>query len=179
MIRACIALTLTIVAVLGFPPVSRAQVGFDRRGADYTNFPVRSGDPAACAARCDREARCRAWSFNYPTADRPAVCSLKSQVPPRAEDGGSASGVRGVGVIEPRHGMREFSIDRTGGDYRNLEVASDPTGETCKAACDAEPQCRAWTYVRPGYLGPEARCFLKDRVMPPHHRPCCISGVVR
>jgi hypothetical protein len=179
MIRAIIALNLMIAVVVCGSPESRAQVGFDRRGGDYANFPVRSGDPAACAVRCDRESRCRAWSFNYPTADHPAVCWLKSQVPPRVEDGGSASGVRGAGVIEPRHGMREFSIDRTGGDYRNLEVPADPIGETCKAACDGEAKCRAWTYARPGYLGPEARCFLKDRVMPPHHRACCISGVVR
>src|SRR5262245_38332456 len=81
---------------------------------------------------------------------------LKSQVPPRVEDGASASGVHGSGVIEPRHGMREFSIDRTGGDYRDLEVPPNATGETCKAACEAETQCRAWTYARPGYLGPEA-----------------------
>jgi len=178
MIRVPIALTLTVAVVLCLPSGSGAQVGFDRHGSDYANFPVRSGDPALCAARCDRDGRCRAWSFNYPTADHAAVCWLKSQVPPRVEDGASVSGVHGSGVIEPRHGMREFSIDRTGGDYRNLEVPPNTTGETCKAACDAEAQCRAWTYARPGYLGPEARCFLKDRVMPPHHKPCCISGVV-
>jgi PAN domain len=179
MFRVSITLVLTAVVVLCLSWASRAQVGFDRHGGDYTSFPLRSGDPAACAARCDRDNRCRAWSFNYPTADHPAVCWLKSQVPPRVEDGTSASGVRGAGVIEPRHGSREFSIDRTGGDYRNLDVPSNATGETCKVACDAEAQCRAWTYVRPGYLGPEARCFLKDHLMPPHHKPCCISGVVR
>src|SRR5215472_422824 len=116
MIRACIALTLTIVAVLGFPPVSRAQVGFDRRGADYTNFPVRSGDPAVCAARCDREARCRAWSFTFPTGDRSATCWLKADVPPRVEAGDVVSGVRGAGVIEPRARNREYAIERPGGD---------------------------------------------------------------
>lgn len=179
MIRVSIALSMMIAVVLSLLSASRAQVGFDRRGGDFASFPVRSGDPAVCASRCDRDSRCRAWSFSYPTADRPAVCWLKSQVPPRVEDNAAASGVRGVGVIEPRHGTREFSIDRTGGDYRNLEVAPSATGETCKAACDAENQCRAWTYVRPGYLGPEARCYLKDRVRPPHHKPCCISGVVR
>ncbi len=177
MIRVSIALALAVA--LCFPPASRAQIGFDRRGGDYTSFPLRSGDPALCAARCDRDGRCRAWSFSYPTADRPAICWLKSQVPPRAEDGSAASGVRGAGVIEPRHGKREFSIDRAGGDYRNLDVTPNPTGETCKAACDAETQCRAWTYARPGYLGPEARCFLKDHVTPPRHKPCCISGVMR
>src|SRR5216683_6133941 len=134
MIRVSIALRLTVAVVLFLPSAARAQVGFDRHGGDYANFPVRSGDPALCAARCDRDGRCRAWSFNYPNADRPAVCWLKSQVPPRVEDSTSASGVRGAGVIEPRHGMREFSIDRTGGDYRDLEVPADPTGETCKTA---------------------------------------------
>ena len=32
----------------------RAQVGFDRPGGDYTNFPVRNGDPVLCALRCER-----------------------------------------------------------------------------------------------------------------------------
>ena len=179
MIRFLIASILIVGAQCSFAPASHAQVGFDRRGGDYLNFPARSGDPSACAARCDRDARCRAWSFSYPTGERTATCWLKNQVPPRVEDQGSASGVRGTGVIEPRSGTREFSIDRIGGDYRNIEVPADPAGEVCKAACEADAGCRAWTYARPGYLGSDARCFLKDRVMPPHHRPCCISGVVR
>ena len=29
----------------------------------------------------------------------------------------------------------------------------NPAGAACKAACEAENRCRAWTYVRPGYLG--------------------------
>jgi hypothetical protein len=177
-LRSMVAVGMVTIG-LCLPSPSPAQVGFDRFGGDYTSFAVRSGDPAACAARCDRDSRCRAWSFNYPAAEHPAICWLKSQVPPRVEDGGSASGVRGSGVIEPRHGNREFSIDRAGGDYRDLEVPANATGETCKGACDAEPQCRAWTYVRPGYIGPAARCYLKEHLMPPHHKPCCISGVVR
>ncbi|MGA7387956.1 MAG: PAN domain-containing protein, partial [Pseudolabrys sp.] len=39
-----------------------AQSGFDRRGGDYLNFQVRNGDPAVCAARCERDARCHAWA---------------------------------------------------------------------------------------------------------------------
>jgi len=178
MIRAFIALTSIFFALLGFVPASQAQVGFDRHGGDYLSFPARTADPAVCAARCDREPRCRAWSFSYPAADRPPTCWLKSVVPPRVPDTMSASGVRGAGVIQPR-GAREFSIDRTGGDYRDLEVPPDPIGEPCRLACEADTQCRAWTYARPGYVGPEARCFLKSHVMLPRHKPCCISGVVR
>jgi len=58
-------------------------------------------------------------------------------------------------------------------------VAADPSGQACKAACEADSRCRAWTYVRPGYHGPNARCYLKERVRTPRRKPCCISGVVK
>src|SRR5438105_14340278 len=113
-------LALSAIAVLASSTAAPAQVGYDRPGGDYQNFPVRSADPAVCAARCDREARCRAWSFSYPAADRPPTCWLKSLVPPRVPDNMSASGVRGVGVIQPRD-AREFSIDRNGSRYREVD----------------------------------------------------------
>jgi hypothetical protein len=157
-----------------------AQVGFDRPGSDYASFSLRSGDPAHCAARCERDSRCRAWAFSYPvTESTNAVCWLKSRVPPRVRASCCASGVRGTGLIEPRSGPVEFAIDRTGGDYRHFELSPDPTGRSCQRACEGEPQCRAWTYVRPGYIGPAAVCYLKNRVTRPRHKPCCLSGVVR
>ena len=179
MIRIVIALIAIIIAVSCVAPQCRAQIGFDRRGGDYfiSRFAPAIRGPAQRDATATR--KCRAWSFSYPTAERTATCWLKTRCRPRAEDQASASGVRGTGVIEPRSSTREFSIDRIGGDYHSMEVPADPVGEPCKAACDADIMCRAWTYARPGYVGPDARCFLKDRVMPPRHRPCCISGVVR
>jgi PAN domain len=159
---------------------AQAQVGFDRPGGDYSSFPIRSGDPAVCAARCERDARCRAWNFSYPlTARAVATCWLKFRVPPRVENSCCVSGVRGAGVVGPRGGKLEYSIDRYGGDYRHFEMAPDPTGKACAEACEADPRCRAWTYRRPGYGSPAARCFLKDQIKPPRRRPCCISGVVR
>ena len=82
-------------------------------------------------------------------------------------------------VIEPREGSIEYSIDRFGGDYRNFEAPMEPTGAACKAACDADNRCRAWTYVRPGYIAVAPRCYLKSKLTRPRHKPCCISGVVR
>ena len=170
---------LLLLVVVAAPAV-RAQVNYDRPGGDYTNFNVRPADPALCAARCDREGRCRAWAFRYPTAENAnGICWLKSSVPPRIESPCCASGVRGAGVIEPLSGVVEFSIDRLGGDYRHFELPSDPTGKSCLAACEADNKCRAWTYVRPGYGTPTARCFLKDKIKPPRRRPYAISGVVR
>jgi hypothetical protein len=171
-----------LLAAFVFSPASAvAQTGFDRPGGDYTNFVVRSGDPAACALRCEREGRCRAWTFSYPQANNvAAVCWLKNKVPSRVESTCCVSGVRGAAVREPKGGPIEFSIDRVGGDMRNFEVEpADPTGQACADACKADAKCRAWSYERPGYYGSAAKCFLKDKVTAPRRRPCCISGVVR
>jgi hypothetical protein len=141
---------------------------------------VPSGDPAVCAARCEREKNCRSWSFSYPSASgEPARCWLKHEVTHGIPSPCCVSGVRGAALIEPQiHGF-EFSIDRVGGDYRSFEIAPDPHGKACAAACQADSHCRAWTYRRPGYGSNAAHCFLKETIKPPNHRPCCISGVLR
>jgi PAN domain len=173
------AVLVSAMAAAGGAPAF-AQSGYDRPGADLTNATVPNGDPAVCAARCEREPRCRAWSFAYPTAaNAPAMCWLKREVAPRVQASCCVSGVRGAGVIEPGVGELEYSIDRYGGDYRSFETAPDPTGKACADACQAETRCRAWTYRRVGYGTPAPRCYLKETIKPPHHRPCCISGVVR
>lgn len=177
----CVAFGVTLAVLLTFfvQPVY-AQANFDRPGGDYLRAPVPSGDPAVCALQCERDRHCRAWSFNYPTDnDEGAVCWLKNTVPPRTESNCCVSGVRGAGVVEPRNSALEVETDRLGGDYRNVEVGADPKGATCKAACEADNKCRAWTYARPGYIGKAARCFLKDHVKPPRRKPGFISGVVR
>ena len=170
---------LAAAVVLNIAPAA-AQSGYDRPGGDYATAPVPNGDPAVCATRCEHENRCRAWSFSYPTsAGAPAMCALKREVVPRAQSACCVSGVRGAGVIEPRAGDLEYSIDRAGGDYRSFEIAPDAKGKPCADACHAESRCRAWTYRRSGYGANAARCFLKETIKPPRHRPCCISGVVR
>jgi hypothetical protein len=174
-----IAMLVSTMASTGLAPAF-AQSGFDRPGGDFTSAAVANGDPAVCAARCERDSRCRAWSFSYPTAaGAPAMCWLKREVAPRVQAACCVSGVRGAGVIEPKVGELEYSIDRFGGDYRAFETTPDPRGKACADTCQAESRCRAWTYRRPGYGATAARCFLKEAIKPPHRRPCCISGVVR
>ena len=168
------------LAAVALSAVARAQIGVDRRGGDYEHFIVASGDPEQCAARCERDQRCRAWSFSYPAAEGAhAYCWLKSTVTPRVADACCISGVKGGQLVEPHTDSFEYAIDRFGGDYRDFLLASDPTGAACKAACEGENRCRVWTYARPGYVGASARCYLKNRITPPRRKPCCISGVVR
>jgi PAN domain len=157
-----------------------AQSSFDRPGGDYLSAPVTTGDPADCALLCERDRKCHAWSFNYPTDPAVgAVCWLKSTVPARVPDSCCVTGVRGAGVVEPRSGGIESSIDRAGGDYKSFDVKNDEGDEGCKAACTADNKCRAWTYARPGYVGKEAHCFLKKDIKPPRHKAGFMSGVVR
>src|SRR5260370_17800423 len=111
LLRACLV-TLAFLAAGTVTQPAQAQANFDRPGGDYQNSPVPSGDPADCALVCERDRRCRAWSFNYPEVAGRAVCWLKSSVPARTPDNCCISGVRGAGVVEPRNGTTETSIDR-------------------------------------------------------------------
>lgn len=157
-----------------------AQANFDRPGGNYSLTPLASGDPTECALRCERDRRCKAWSFAYPVPGvENAMCALKNSVPARVESNCCVSGVRGAGVVETKRDGIEMSIDRPGGDYRSFAIRRIPSEAVCQRACDNDRKCRAWTYVRPGYIGAQARCYLKSTVRPPKRKPCCISGVVR
>ena len=179
LLRACVVALAFLAAAVSARP-EQAQANFDRPGSDYVSAPVISGDPADCALVCERDRRCRAWSFNYPTdITSGAVCWLKNSVPARVQSNCCVSGVRGAGVVEPRNGAVETSIDRFGGDYKSFDLKSSEGDDACKAACAADKQCRAWTYARPGYAGKEAHCFLKKDIKPPRRKAGFTSGVVR
>jgi hypothetical protein len=179
LLRACVVM-LAFLAAAAYARPALAQANFDRPGGDYLSAPVTSGDPAECALVCERDRRCRAWTFSYPTdlANR-AVCWLKSNVPARVQSDCCVTGVRGAGVVERRNETTETSIDRFGGDYKSFDLKSSDGDDACKAACAADNKCRAWTYARPGYAGKEAHCFLKKDIKPPRRKAGFISGVVR
>jgi hypothetical protein len=179
LLHACLMVLAFSAAAIATRP-AHAQANFDRPGGDYQSSPVPSGDPADCALVCERDRRCRAWSFNYPSDTAgSALCWLKSSVPARIEDSCCVSGVRGAGVVEPRNGAVETSIDRFGGDYHSFDLKSGEGDDACKAACAGDNRCRAWTYARRGYVGKDARCFWKKEIKPPRRKPGFISGVVR
>ena len=63
-----------------------------------------------------------------------------------------------------------------GGDYRSIDMAtSDPTA--CKAACDSDAPCKAWTLVTPTEPGGMGYCWLKDSIPQEISEDCCISGL--
>jgi hypothetical protein len=73
---------------------------------------------------------------------------------------------------------QEVGVDRPGQDLKpGFDLASD-NPQLCKTACDADPNCRAYTYVKPNTIqGPNPRCWLKSGVPAAVRNDCCISGV--
>jgi len=70
----------------------------------------------------------------------------------------------------------ENNVNRPGSDYRNFELPQ-ANPQLCSAACAGDGACRAYTYVRPGVQGPNARCWLKSSVPGASSNGCCVSGV--
>ena len=60
-----------------------------------------------------------------------------------------------------------------GGDYKGFDVT---TAEMCETECKRDLECRAWTFVRAGVEGPQARCYLKGVIPPLSMNSCCVSG---
>ena len=75
------------------PTIMFMEFGFDRSGKDYNHFPLTKADPGLCQDRCNRENRCRAWTFVKPGVQQErAVCWLKSSVPDRKKSDCCVSG---------------------------------------------------------------------------------------
>ena len=100
--------------------------------------------PAAAAARAARATAAAA----APVAARPAPPRVRWQAAPPPGWSGT--------TWEPDR-------DRAGSDYRSFDLPG-PRPELCRDYCLADAQCRAFTYVNPGYQGQHARCWLKHSV---------------
>ena len=81
-----------------------------------------------------------------------------------------------AGTASAQDGPRE-NTDRPGNDFRNIALRGN--SGACLELCRKTRDCRAWTFVKPGFHGPSARCFLKNVVPAAVANSCCTSGVNR
>ena len=71
----------------------------------------------------------------------------------------------------------ECNSNRYGSDYASFDLPqADP--RLCLQRCTGDNSCRAWTYVKPGVQGANARCYLKNPAPPATPNNCCDSGTV-
>lgn len=142
------------------------DIRHDRPGSDYVNFPLSQFNPGQCQAACDKDSKCKAWTYVGPqpggvaTPGRSPHCWLKTTTPRQKVSSCCVSGVKGV----------EGHTDRPGGDYKTVRL-DDTDPALCKAACDKEDRCRAWTLVSANEPNlPTGNCWLKDSVPPARYR---------
>jgi hypothetical protein len=136
-------------------------------GSDFRTFSTNS--TIRCADACLADRRCLAWTWvKPPSDDKLGGCWLKTGSPTVVKDRCCISGVR------PPTGAMENGVDRPGSDYKNFVPAN---AGACQNACNAERQCKSWTYVRPNTIqGPNAQCYLKNQLARPIANAACISG---
>jgi hypothetical protein len=124
---------------------------------------------------------CQSFTYVSPGVQgASAHCWLKNTVAPAVPNGDCTSGVKVAYQPQPvapaRPANLESQTNRFGSDYNNFEVPSnDPA--VCQDACLRDAPCVAFTLVRPGIQGANARCWLKNSVPPPNHDACCTSGL--
>jgi caspase domain-containing protein/PAN domain-containing protein len=147
-------------------------------GQDFAGFPLESADPKLCQTACQSDTKCVAWSYVRPGVQgRQARCWLKDHVPPQTASNCCVSGIEGAHPSGSRAMPRMFAeVDLSGQDYAGFPLGSaDPA--LCQNACQSDTKCLAWTYVRPGVQGKQARCWLKNPVPAGHFSTCCVSGI--
>lgn len=67
-------------------------------------------------------------------------------------------------------------IDFPGGDIERIELTVPDPG-LCRQACQANGECRGWTFIKPGIQGPRAVCWVKSAPGIARQDENAISGV--
>ncbi|WP_167348232.1 MULTISPECIES: PAN domain-containing protein [Pseudomonadota] len=159
-----------------------AREGFDGTANDYA-FSLKAEGLWLVCMDAGFRTRCREVSGEVQTLgeDGGSISSVRYLGPSAQTPGsGRPAGTPGQSVMRPpADAPPMFNTDLFGSDLR--EIIYDRPGmdwKSCKAACDDERQCRAWTYVIPGRTE-HGECFLKEAVPEPSESDCCVSGIKR
>jgi hypothetical protein len=168
--------TFVFLMTISAGPLTHAapiEYGKNRPGGDYSHFPMTIPEPQLCRAACAGDPMCKAWTFVNPGVQGLfAQCWLKSSVPPAVTDSCCVSGTKAAAPP-----ALEANTDRPGGDYTNVTLPGGSGPNACRALCNADGTCQAWTFVKAGIQATNPRCWLKSSVPPPVPNTCCTSGV--
>jgi len=94
--------------------------------------------------------------------------------------GGQSAAITPTPTIPPNTSnaiSMEQNTDRPGMNYKSYATSPDP--QICANDCANDPNCKAFTYVKPGVRGTNSvpECWLKNGVPNPVSGECCVSGV--
>ena len=155
------------------------ELDVDRVGSDISSFDISNNDFYACVAQCRENANCKAFTYVNPGVQGPlAKCWLKSGVPAGTPNSCCISGVKRPSALPVNADLvtEEGNVDMPGGDYKRVALDA-PSVRACRNLCGIDPQCKAYTYVKPGIQTPAAVCYLKNTVPSASANACCSSGI--
>lgn len=142
------------------------EIGYDRRGSDYTSF--RSRSLSDCKGACRKDGRCRAYTYDRGKE----VCYLKDRVNSAQRNDAMVTGVKREDGGDDDFGLTEESgYDRRGSDYTSFRARSLTD---CQGACRKDGRCRAYTYDTRNDA-----CYLKDRVNSSQRDDAMVTGYKR
>jgi hypothetical protein len=108
-----------------------------------------------------------------------AACVVAA-APPLAAAPPRAAAPPPAGSASPPAGERyQDNTWMPGGDLRTFDL---PKGgpEACADACEKEPACYAYSYVKPDQASQGVgQCTLKHNIPLTSKSACCVSGVIR
>ncbi|AOT08747.1 PAN domain-containing protein [Pseudoalteromonas luteoviolacea] len=157
--------------------MSDTEVDMDRLGLEYLSFVVEQNDQTVCLAACKNDSRCRSWTYVDPGVQHTnGKCWLKSGTNINRPCSSCTSGYKSAPTNE-HMGSEELETDRLGNEYYNVALNADDQASVCKAMCQEDGLCGAWTYVDAGVQGPTPRCWLKSSGNTPKTCTVCTSGV--
>ncbi len=194
-IRIILHILLTIIcAVYAVTQSGTYEENTDRPGMDLSNFDLSSPEPLLCQKACNDEPGCKAWTYVKPGIQGPnARCWLKDGIPDAYSNDCCISGIKQI-IVQEVQEMKQLTIrkeaiikqaiemtqeedtDRPGMDFDNFDLdEADP--QLCIEKCKKNPDCKSYTYVKPGIQGIRARCWLKSDIPDAIPDKCCISGI--
>lgn len=123
-------------------------------------------DPAACQGKT-AQAYCESRRFS-----RAVTYGLDGQGNLAEVVCSRSPAQRVAGQVEEWQPM--FNVDLRGYDHREFGLARRDDWKTCKAACDGDGRCQAWTVSQEA-----STCYLKWEKNPEllSSNPCCITGI--
>jgi hypothetical protein len=188
------------LCITGLTPIVAAKAAFEnhtsRPGGDYKTVRLKSSEKAeVCAALCEADGTCKAWTYVKGDKFNKPRCRLKSTVTEAVRKKCCVSGVKMASTPTPEPPAPppppkaepqpqpvwhvEQNIDRGGGDYDYWDLALNATWDKCQAMCVLTlGKCKAWTFAKAGVHGPAPRCYLKSMVPVANSNSNAVSGYV-
>lgn len=135
-----------VICVIGMIVINHNAHGYDRMGSDIDSKLVST--PTDCAALCDGNSACQAWTFVKPPIKHPtsAVCFLKNAVPVPEFNSTCPSNVEclsGVKVAARQWCGESPKVTVSGVLMGQGEVVSCGSGLACKSLVPSPTQ-RPW-----------------------------------